>query len=201
MLDDIERWINHANAAGGGIVFWPDDWRNKIDPLVEAFDNNDFGRELCYDSDPVARRIAGHMVKEHIKLWDIVKRRVVLKHWCPEHDESRPETVASLYALCYGEIGGSAYAMQGMAQLKEVTQELLGEEPECQARVNRRCSRNNATKFLAVKRGEYICLFRLCGVCLQHIHSGAGFNDDYIGLDHDWFDDREAEPRDDLWAP
>ncbi|MFP1155106.1 hypothetical protein ACK280_23935 [Mycobacterium sherrisii] len=201
-LETMQR-INRANAHAGGVAFLREDaiWED-IDTLTNALDNDDFGRELPYDNELVAQRIAGHMVKEHLKLWDIVRRRSVLNRWCPGHDDTQPESMACLYALCYGDaFGGCAFAMQSMQQLKEITDELLGGESVCQAGVNRRCSRNNATKYLAVKRGEYICLFRTCRACLQHIHSGAGVDhEDYIGPAEDWVDDREANPHDDPFA-
>lgn len=187
-FDETKQRINRANASAGGLVILPDDDRwDDHDALADALDN-EFRHQLPYDNDPVARRIAGHMVGDHVSRGD---ERSVVNQWCPSHDEARPETMASLYLLTYVNIN-FVIPLQNLGQVKEVSAEL--HDPRCKTRVSRFCEAKNATKFLAVMHGEFVCLFDTCRTCLQHIHSGAQFNDDYVGPDQDWIDDRKASP-------
>jgi hypothetical protein len=195
-LYDREFWhrINQANAPAGAPPVMPDQWA-EITAMADQM-SNALCLELPYDRNLVAQRIAGHMVKEHIKAWDAVGHRSVDERWCPESE-------ATLYALNYSGIPAWITALRSIEQLRGIKEDLLtgGGYFRCNARVNRHCdltvSGMNATypvEPLAVKRGEYICVFIACRACLEHIHTGAGFNDDYIGPDQDWVDDREAQP-------
>lgn len=150
--------------------------------------------ELPHDHNPVARRIAGHMVKAHIQAWDAAGRRSVDHRFCPESE-------ATLYVMTYS--GSPAYitALRTIQQLPEVEEDLSGLW-RCDTIINRSCGSKvggmNArypVEFVAVKRGEYICVFVACPACLEHVTTGGGFNDDYIGPDHDWIDDRKAQVR------
>ncbi|MCV7031085.1 hypothetical protein [Mycobacterium sherrisii] len=193
-FDETNRRINRANAEVGGLAFPPGAWHQEIDPLTDTFDTDDFLLELPYDSEPVARRIAGHMVKDHLHAdsGSVFAVRSVLDTWCPEHDEASPLKMATLYALSYANI---AYLipLRSIEQVKEVAE--FVRSSHCEARVTRRCTPKRATKFLAVKRNEFMCLFVLCRECKLHIHNRAGFNEDYIGPAEDWFDDRTAQIR------
>lgn len=194
-LDETEKRINRANAQAGGIAFWPEQWRSEIDPMAEALDNDNFHAELPYDAEPVARRMAGHMVGKHIAAWG-VGRRWVYEGFCPA-----PE--ATLYVLSYAGDPTSVTALRDIQQLQDVKADMKGLW-RCNTLITRRCcykldgfSAEYPVELLAVKRGEYICVFVACLPCLEHIKSGGGFNDDYIGPDHDWYDDRKVESLDD----
>jgi len=72
----------------------------------------------------------------------------------------------------------------------------------CDTIVNRHCylradgmNAKYPVQLLAIKRGEYICMFVACPAFMDHISSGAGFNDDYIGPTEHWMDKRRAGPR------
>jgi hypothetical protein len=201
-LYDREFWQrlnqDYSRAGVAPVMPWEQD---AITAMAEELNRN-IASELPHDHDPVARRIAGHMVKEHIKAWDAAGKRSVYTRWHPDHDEFRSDTLATLYALSYSGDPAWIVAMQDLSQLQEVADDALKGGWRCTVRVTRLCdgvqatdpNKQSATKYLAVKRGEYICLFNSCRACLEHIHTGAGFNDDYIGPDHDWLDDREAQP-------
>ncbi|MDR3658506.1 MAG: hypothetical protein P4L48_23530 [Mycobacterium sp.] len=149
--------------------------------------------ELPHDNNPVLQRLAGHVVKEHIKAWDAAGHRLVTDYICPEAE-------ATLFAMTYEGSPAFITALRSIEQLGEVEEDLLTGNGyfRCHTRVNRHCGLRvegmNAVypvETLSVKRGEYICVFITCLPCLEHITSGAGFNDDYIGPDHDWIDQRE----------
>lgn len=191
-FDETAQRINRANAAAGRIVFFPDHWRDDIEPLTEALDNDDFSRALPFDSDPVARRIAGHMLKEHQKAWDATGRRLVYEGFCPESE-------ATLYVLSYAGTPAYVAALRNIEQLAEVQQDMAG-LPFCDTKVSRHCRRKldglNAeypVAFLAIKRGEHVCVFNTCHHCMLHVSSGLGVDHpDYIGPAEDWYDDRQA---------
>lgn len=195
--DETMKRINRANAQAGGLAFLREDaiWED-IDALTDAFDH-DFDHHLPYDNDPVAQRIAGHMVGDHVSRGD---ERSVVNQWCPSHDETKPETMARLYLLTYVNIN-FVVALENLGQVAEVAAKLR--DSRCRARVARFCQADNGTQVLAVMRGEFVCLFSICRTCLQHIESGAGFNENYIGPDHDWIDTRKGAPKPkefDLWG-
>lgn len=186
-LYDRSFWhrLNQQYAEAGATTILPDDWARQ-----EAEDNA-ICLELPYDRDPVATRIAGHMINNHIKAWDVGKR-IVYEGFCPESD-------ATLYLLSYSYHPAYVVALRDPDQLREVEADLQG-SPHCDVRVNRHCGaatgRRGAeypVEFLPIKRGEYICVFTACHHCLLHISLGAGVeHPDYIGPAEDWFDDRKA---------
>src|SRR4051794_31544031 len=112
--DETMQRINQANSAAGAPALMPGDWAATA-ALGDELNRSMF-LELPHDHNPVAQRMAGHMVKEHIKAWDAAGKRSVYTRWCPEHDESRSDTLATLYALSYS--GDPAYivAMQDLSQ-------------------------------------------------------------------------------------
>lgn len=183
--------INRANSAAGGIAMMPEEWAATVRAGNRL--NRGIFTDLPYDDDPVAQRIAGRMVNEFIKVWDLLGRRTVWRQWCPEHDDARPETMANLYVLTLDGVA-IMVAIQNIAQLPEVAEEALGTVSLCQAQVTRLCAEDCATETLPVKRGEYICLFKACLPCLEHIETGAQFNENYIGPEAEWFDNRSASP-------
>ncbi|WP_431233776.1 hypothetical protein ACQ856_03525 [Mycolicibacterium psychrotolerans] len=192
-LDFYQR-LNQINSQVGRPAVMPEH-RATIDAYTDAIDD-DYRHLLTHDRDPVAQRIASHMVKA--RLTANVEHRSVFDRWCPSHDESRPETMATLYALVYSNI---AYVipLESAEQISEVAEHLLLRK-QCEARVTRRC-RWRPTEVLAVKRGQYVCVFGICTGCKHHIESGLGFNEDYIGPSHDWVDDRKGAPIVREWTP
>lgn len=188
-LYDRSFWhrLNQQYAEAGDTAVMPEDWAR-----LEAEDNA-MCLELPYDNDPVARRIAGRMFREHIKAWDAAEGRQVYERWCPE-------TEAMLFVMSYSGRPGYVVALRSIDQLRDVQQDVSGWR--CDTVVNRHCGLRtggpNATypvEFLAIKRGEHICVFTACHHCMLHISSRAGVNHpDYIGPAEDWLDDRQAEP-------
>lgn len=188
-LYDQSFWhrLNQMYAETGGTVVMPDDWA-----ATEAMDDA-ICVELAYDNDPVARRIAGQVHRKHIEACDVPGwRRVVYEGWCPESE-------ATLYVMgpCY--TPAYVIGLRSIEQLREIKKDMNGNR-KCTARVNRRCGGRSGdpdaeypVEFLAIKRGENICVFTACHHCLLHISSGAGVDDpDYIGPAEDWHDDRQA---------
>ncbi|MCA4757484.1 hypothetical protein [Mycobacterium avium] len=186
MWGETQQRINRANAEAGGIVFAPGDWRDDIEPLADAFDSFDNRAQpsLPYDNDPVARRIAGHLVKRHVT--EASRERSVDLRWCPSHDEDLPETMAHVYVLTHASID-FVIPLRKVEQYREVVPKIR--RNTCEAQITRLCEPDGASTVLAVTRGEYICLFNCCPACLQHIESRSGFNRDYCGPGDDWIDD------------
>jgi hypothetical protein len=198
--------INRANAHAGGVAFWCEDaiW-DDIDALTDAFDNSEFRHQLPHDDDPVARRIAGHMVKNTFAAWDAMGKRRVSDIFCPESE-------ATLYVLGAG-YPGYDVALRNIEQLREVQHDMRANW-RCDTNVNAKCGRRTTSdpnadypvEFLAIKRGDRICVFTACHPCLLHISSGAGVDHpDYIGPSEDWYDDgpeHMSQPdTDDPWGP
>jgi hypothetical protein len=180
--------LNQAHAEAGQTAVMPEDWAS-----AEAMDDA-VSLVLPYDHDPVAQRIAGHLVYEHAKAWDAVGRRMVDERWCPEER-------ANLFVLSYSNRLSSAVAVETVEQLHEVKADLMSGGPfrRCNTRVSRHCDLkaqgSNAeypVEFLAVKYRVYICAFIACQTCFNHIKSGARFNNDYIGPTADIADERPA---------
>lgn len=188
--------LNQINSQVGAPAVMPED-HAAIAVLAENL-NAGVSQELPYDGDPVARRIAGQMVNEHFKAWEAAGRRNVYEAFCPESE-------ATLYVLSYSGNRAWVTAIRGIEQMPDIRHDMRSLW-HCDAVVTRRCglrvggmTAEYPVEMLAIKRGDYVCVFTACPQCLEHIHTGAGFNDDYIGPDHDWIDDRQPPKRDDLW--
>lgn len=192
--DETMRDINRANAAVGGLVFMPDQW-DQVDALSEAMDDLVSLELSPLDRDPVAMRLASWMIHHHVESWEEYSREVDTR-WHPGYDESDPASMTCPYVLIYGN-HCQVVPLQHIAQYKEATPILLRDIRNCQAHITSDCfTELRARKFLAVKRGEYICIFRICTSCLTHIQHGKGFDNEYMGPQEDWFDDRQPPPRD-----
>lgn len=193
-FDETKRRINRVNAEVGGLVQLENDW-DEVDALAEAFDF--VSPEFPHDEDVVAQRLAAYLVKAHVEACEAAGARSVHDRWFPEHDDAAPAKMATLYVLSHT---NHTYVipLREARQVKDVATELRSSR--CEARVTRSCKPESASKFLAVSRGEYICLFNICRACLQHIDSRAGFNQDYTGPAEEWLDNRTANVRsDDIW--
>jgi hypothetical protein len=188
----------------------PED-QEAINALADEFDNEDFAVQLPYDNDPVAQRIAGRLMGEVFKVWDISGHRSIYDGWCSEEE-------ARLLVLSFGGNLGYACALRNIEQLSQFAADYI-KGPDwghycCDTRVTRTCSGISAkpnedypVEFLAVKRGEYICAFIACVPCMEHIKTGAGFDENYVGPAEDWIDNRQAaaqltikSPEDDPFA-
>lgn len=188
-LYDRSFWhrLNQIYAETGQTCVMLEDWA-----ATQAMDDA-ICVELPYDRDPVARRIAAHVIKRHIEACDQPGwGRTVYEGWCPESE-------ATLYVLgrCYA--ASYVVALRNIDQLREIKRDMQGNW-RCDTIVNRHCgmrtggmSATYPVEFLAVKRGEHVCVFTACHYCLFHISFGAGVDDpDYIGPAEDWYDEREA---------
>lgn len=190
-LYDQSFWhrLNQIYAETGQTCVMPDAWE-----ATQAMDDA-ICVELPYDRDPVARRIAGHVVGEYSKAWDAIGRRQVYEGWCPESE-------ANLLVFSYDYGSGYAVALRSLEQLRDIKRDMMagGGHFRCNTRVNRNCKGKTSgpydtypVEFLAIKRGENICAFIACHHCLLHISSGAGVHHpDYVGPAEDWYDDRQA---------
>lgn len=183
--------LNQIYAEAGQPPIMPDDWE-----ATEAMDDM-ASLALPYDDEPVARRIAGHLVHEHEKAWDAAGSRFVYDGWCAQER-------ANLFVLSHSNLMSAAVAVETVENLRQVKADLMGGGPykRCAAVVNRQCSLRvggmNAVypvEFLAVRQGMYVCAFIVCLPCFQHVKSGAGFNDEYIGPTSDADIHREAGSR------
>ena len=197
---DRDGWhrINQAKAKAGVRVVMPEDWA-AIDAMARSIDDAQAENERAsrratvFSDDPVALRIAGHLVSDHQTVRDALGKTTMWTQWCEEQD-------ASMHVLT--KIGHLTIPLQHMEHLAQIAADSLLGETDCEISVSRLCTDANGQQYLAVMRGEIVCLFRGCPMCLEHIHAGKGFNHpDYIGPNHDWYDDRKVESPDDPWAP
>lgn len=195
------RMVNQIQAKVGGLVLLPDQWEESA--AVAELLADVLCLELPYDDNAVAKRLASWMIHDHIESWHELANQKMDTRWHPSYDESDPASTICVYALAYGN-NFKVVPLQHITQYKDAAPILLRDIRNCQVRFTKDCFLElPARKFLAVKRGEYICIFRICTSCLAHIQHGKGFDDDYVGPKEDWIDNRQPAPRstedDDLW--
>jgi hypothetical protein len=186
--DDMMRRVNYANAAAGNPVSMPEEWE-AINAMAEAVGEFD-GIELPLDRNEIAQRIAADLVRTCTSMWARRGERTVDTRFCPEYDDSKVETMSRLYALTYADI--PAYPLSDPSQYKQVAAELIGDIGGCWPPVTKDCDKT-PLKYVAVKRGDYLCLCKLCVTCRKAMETLTVDSPDYIGPP-EWVDDRTWKP-------
>lgn len=145
----------------------PDDWAD-IDAMAEAIDRVDAGQLWRHDLHPMVQAVASEMRQFFVHA-DAVEYDT---RWCPEFDESRPETMSRYYLLTYG--SNTLYPLSSLEQWTYAARQLLP-EPKCNAHITSACHRQEEVGDVvdedppvgqvAVSRGEFICVFNICALC------------------------------------
>lgn len=190
--DDVNRRANLARTqAGVDAAVMPEDW-DYANLLAEGMAELD-GIEFEFDSNPIAQRLAADMVRTLTALWSRYHdERPVDTRYCPEYDDANPHTMSRLYVLTH--MDRAAHPLRNPSQYRQAASELLKDSGGCYPSVTRKCDKV-PSKFVAVKRGEYLCLFKLCRTCRKALETLAVDSDEYNGPD-EWYDDRTASAPD-----
>jgi hypothetical protein len=190
--DETMQRINQANRAAGGIVMMPEEWAANA-ALADELNRNMFV-ELPYDNNLIAQRMAAWRMSWFMHADG---ERTVDNRWCPAYDEAGLPPLGQLYALVYSS-GNEVIPLQHFEQYKEVAKTLLGDVTQCHARLTVDCfTALPATKLLAVKRGDFICLFKMCSSCRKALETLTVDSPEYTGISEHWIDEREPPSPDD----
>jgi hypothetical protein len=177
----------------------PDDWAesNELADVIAALD----GISFPFDGSEVAQRMAGHLVSKHIGQCHALGERFTDNRWCPDFDESDVALLSRLYVLVYT-YPHYAFPLEHARQYRQAAEALLSHVECCQAEIVRDCQRADSppTKYVAVRRGDHLCLFKICRTCRQALETLRVDSPDYIGPDR-WDDDHDPEPEYDMFRP
>lgn len=167
-------------AASGGRVVLPDQWAN-INLAAEEIDRQTCRLNGHFDTLPIAQAVAGEMLSAF-------RRADPIEYdcrWCPEFElDSRIGTLDRYYALVHGST--TLVPLRDWDQWEQVADDAFP-DPECNAHIDADCyramdrastARRNGEPVekvyaepIAVARGEFICIFCICRVCLQGLYS------------------------------
>ncbi|MGV0618152.1 hypothetical protein ABQE58_24990 [Mycolicibacterium elephantis] len=192
-IDHLHEF-NQALARAGGRAIMPEDWAAAGETAVAMSERD--GVEFPWDNNPIAQRMAAHMFSRHLKAWDAAGERTIDTRWYRDYDDSKPEKMTGLWVLIYDD--DDAFPLADVQQYKRVAETLLEHVDDCQAEIFIGCDERPAVKFLAVKRGEYLCLFRICLPCSKALAKLTVNSPDYTGPP-EWVDDRTWQPTWDPW--
>ncbi|WP_123023578.1 hypothetical protein [Mycolicibacterium stellerae] len=153
---------------------------------AEEMDEILAGPEGYFDAHPITRAISDEMIK-CCRQGDVDYDT----RWSVDFDESRPETMARYYAL--------AYASTTLIPLDDLTQwELVADtlfpDPRCDVHLLHDCYRLRdrgeylRAETVSMKRGEIICLFNICDMCLESLR-WITFKSPEYGGPHPWTDE------------
>lgn len=145
------------------------------------------------DNNPVAQRLAAYLVSKRIAHWRLSGERWIDDRFCPGYDDGSQSDLTRLYALVHNTL--CAYPLASPSEYRLVADDLLEFIDGCQAGITRGCLEADSppTELLAVKRGEYLCLFKICTSCLEALGTLTPDSTDYTGSP-EWFDTREGVP-------
>lgn len=203
-MHGIREWqdINQMYSQSGLPAVHRDDWGD-ITAMADAIEKLD-AVSFPFDNNAVAQRLASCWVSKYVTHWSSIGERTVDNRYCPEYDDSDPATMTRLYVLAYPS-GMKAYPLSDPTQWLQVAEDLLplrlpfrtslttaSGGQLCFANLTLACS-EGARGYLAVKRGEYLCLFLICPACLDALHTVELDSDEYKGP-RPWTDDRVADP-------
>ncbi|MEX3644338.1 hypothetical protein [Mycolicibacterium porcinum] len=143
------------------------------------------------DNNLIAQRLAGHLVRHRLKMWPAA--RWIDDRFCPGYDDGDQSKLTRLYALVHNNL--FAYPLASPSDYREVADDLLEYVQCCQAGVAKNCYQADyqPSELLAVKQGEYLCLFKICVPCLEALGALTPDSADYTGPP-ECFDTREGVP-------
>lgn len=143
------------------------------------------------DNNLIAQRLAGYLVSKRIALWP--EERWIDDRFCPGYDDGSQSDLTRLYALVHNTL--CAYPLASPSEYRLVADDLLEFIDGCQAGITKGCYEADSppTELIAVKRGEYLCLFKVCVPCLEALGTLTPDSADYTGPP-EWFDTREGVP-------
>lgn len=198
---EINDRINQTLAAAGLPVMLTQEERDEVTAMAEAIDSSHGTPVARLERQPVLQAVAAEMrrvffSRDHAVEYDT--------RWCPQFDQSKPETMSRYYALVYGY--DKLVPLSSLDQWRYVGEELVP-TTDCLARLTADCHRQREhgdvtpddppVMQTAVVRGEIVCVFNICGLCYGSL-GAIGFKDfpKYSGPIM-WHDDGSREH---FWA-
>ncbi|WP_066899014.1 hypothetical protein [Mycolicibacterium houstonense] len=180
----------------------PDDWKaaSQDAEQLNAVVADQFS---MLDDNPLAQRLAANLVSKRVAHWRLTGERWIDDRFCPSYDDGRQIELTRLYALVHNNL--CAYPLANPAQYRQAAEDLLELIDSCQAGITKHCHEADLkpTELVAIKRGEHLCLFKVCVQCLNALGTLSPDSAEYTGPP-EWFDDLKVEPPKDLppnpWA-
>ncbi len=183
---DTHHRINQALAKAGSRVVL--DW-NEIDQLADEIEKVDRIRVGPFDDDPCAQILARHYVELYRSLagvgssWpdkaashdDVEHRHTeIYPHDGPQYDTRNPHTFNRLYAILPGLDIRFIIPLSDDYTFEDVANAYLSLEQYCHINAALGCSgsvpnhqRSTASMNVAIKYGEFVCIFRSCKKCFD----------------------------------
>ncbi|BCO56984.1 hypothetical protein [Mycobacterium intracellulare] len=180
-LQEINQLLSQSER---GRPILPEDWQaaSQAADTVSTLD----GLQFPFDSNWMARRVAADIVRTRQLQWASSGERPVDTRYCPEYDDSRVDMMSRLYVLTPHH--SAVFPLSTTSQYKQAAAELLADIKVC-VPIQDICD-EMPRKFVAVRRGDYLCLFKLCRTCRMALEELEDDNDpDYVGPP-EWHDDR-----------
>ena len=200
--EDMNRRINQALAEAGVPVVMPEDW-DDVNAMAEQMDAVAGKPVSVLERYPTAQAVAMEMMRRLLTEPDEIEYDT---RWCPEFDESKPETMSRYYALVKG--CNVVVPLASIDQWVDVGRS-LSPSPLCNAHIAAACYRqidvgdvvpeDPPVAQVAVVRGEMVCIFNICVICYGALQE-LTFEDwpDYSGP-FLWYDDGNRDDND-PWA-
>lgn len=170
----------------------PDDWKAAGQDADQL--NAVVGEQFSpLDNNLIAQRLAAYLVSKRVAHWRLTGERWIDDRFCPGYDDGNPSDLTRLYALVHNNL--CAYPLANPSEYRQVAEYLLEHIECCQASITKDCyeADSKPSELVAIKRGEYLCLFKICVACLEALNKLTPDSDEYTGP-LEWHDDREGTP-------
>ena len=159
----LRHRINQTLAKAGVRVVMPEEWAN-VDAISQPLNRTvgqSFPHALPIRSDlhRLDQAFAARLIERHHEIWSIDGRMRIDELFC-----SYGEATAFVYLD-----DGSYYVLPIVdpSDWKNVANARLSNWLTCNVRVNPKCLKNEPTEFVPVKRGENICVLKVCAPCVK----------------------------------
>ncbi|CDQ43191.1 hypothetical protein [Mycolicibacterium neoaurum] len=156
--------INQVNSQAGApaVLDWP-----ALDKMAETIANNGFGRISALDDDEEARNLARETILLHRKGVEHVPgaETVIGEHAGPQHDPSLSlQTADRLYGLLAFDTK-VIFPLSENFTWRQLSEKYLSRYRVCDVDVSIGCERTNAGLVIAIKSGEFVCIYKTCESC------------------------------------
>lgn len=162
---EVHQRINQTLSQAGcpAVLDWPE-----IDAMAEAMAATTFFDRISYlDADPEGQALAMETIsfyRLYVEFKTLIGETWIGYHAGTQHDWSIPSTMNRTYALMAFD-PKILFPLSRTWTWQDAATKYLTRYQVCDVDVSYGCEQDNATEVLAIKCGEFVCIYKTCTAC------------------------------------
>jgi hypothetical protein len=170
-MREIHQRINQTNAEAGVSIVMPGDW-SEIDAMAVTMADNAFGRISDLDSNVDAQALVRETISHYrlsVEFPTVAGETLIAYHEGTQYDSNQQRSMNRLYGLLAFDPRALVPLSSGYTW-EDAARQYLSRETKCDVAVSVGCESASATEILAIKSGEFVCLYKACSACRDWFH-------------------------------